>query len=216
MTDTQQSIFSNHAIQPAELPDYREVNFHPLDPTAPWDGFWSWMSFYIPLLIIETAAIIMGLQFPTWLIITAFSTTLALMAFSVWFVFASHQYYGYALREHDLLFKQGMFWQSIVMIPFNRIQHIEIHRNPVERKLNLASLKLFSAGGIAADMKVHGLPQQKASEIRQFILERNQLNAQKSEQSTSVKPNEEVLAATEAASDASKAPKLNRAAPEDS
>jgi uncharacterized protein len=188
MTESERAIFSNHTVEPAELPDYREVNFHVLDPAAPWDGFWAWMTFYIPLLAIESGALIIGLQFPTWLIVTAYSATLGFAVFSTWFVFASHQYFGYALREHDLLFKQGMFWQSVVMIPFNRIQHIEIHRNPVERKLNLASLKLFSAGGISADMKIHGLPHQKAAEIRQFILDKNKLDEPKSDKVESISP----------------------------
>jgi uncharacterized protein len=190
MTESNRAMFSNHTVEPSELPDYREAKFQALDAAAPWDGFWAWMTFYIPLIAIESAAIIIGLQFPTWLIVAAFSASIGLAAFSTWFVFASHKYYGYALREHDLLFKQGMFWQSVVMIPFNRIQHIEIHRNPVERKLNLASLKLFSAGGIAADMKIHGLPHQKAAEIRQFILDKNQLSDLKSDNTQAVNPND--------------------------
>ena len=58
----------------------------------------------------------------------------------------------------------------MIIVPFNRVQHIETHRNPVERKLGLSSLKLFTAGGMGADLEINGLNVERASQIRQFIL----------------------------------------------
>lgn len=77
----------------------------------------------------------------------------------------------YALRELDLHFYSGIFFRKIVSQPITRIQHIELKRGPIDRKIGLATLQVFSAGGAAHTFEIPGLPLEKAQELRQFILE---------------------------------------------
>ncbi len=79
---------------------------------------------------------------------------------------------GYAIREHDLLFRKGLFWQSMTAVPFNRVQHVETKRGPLERQLGLSSLMFFTAGGTSGDMAIPGLEAEAAEELRDFILTR--------------------------------------------
>ncbi|MEM6982281.1 MAG: PH domain-containing protein, partial [Pseudomonadota bacterium] len=76
---------------------------------------------------------------------------------------------GSALRTHDIAFKKGIIWQQVTILPLARVQHIEIHRGPIERKLCLASLRLYSAGGMSADLQISGLTHEKCKDIRQFV-----------------------------------------------
>ncbi|WP_286830821.1 MULTISPECIES: PH domain-containing protein [Kordiimonas] len=77
---------------------------------------------------------------------------------------------GFAARTHDIHFKAGVIWRKRVALPFNRIQHIEIERNPIERAFGLSTLKFFTAGGGSADMKIPALGEQQATDLKSFVL----------------------------------------------
>ena len=55
--------------------------------------------------------------------------------------------------------------------PITRIQHIELKRGPIERKVGLARLQVFSAGGEMHTFEIPGLPLETAQQLRQFILQ---------------------------------------------
>ena len=74
-----------------------------------------------------------------------------------------------AMVSNTLSFKKGIIWQQVTILPLARVQHIEIHRGPIERKLGLASLRLYSAGGMSADLQISGLTHEKCKNIRQFV-----------------------------------------------
>lgn len=78
---------------------------------------------------------------------------------------------GYALRDKDILYKSGVFWHTVTAIPFNRIQHVEKSSTPLERRFEMATLQLFTAGGTGGDLKIHGLPADSAEKLRVFILD---------------------------------------------
>ena len=77
---------------------------------------------------------------------------------------------GYALRSHDILFRSGVIWRSVTAVPFNRIQHVETSSTPLDRRFGLSTLRLFTAGGSGADLKIDGLDRDLAERIRQDIL----------------------------------------------
>ncbi len=163
-------MFSNHQISEQTLPDFTQADFKPLDKLASKEALIGMFIFVLPISI----AVVIFLYFlpPVANHITALVAGILLLLniYIAWFTKRSVAMTGIALREHDLLLKRGVFWQRTIAIPFNRIQHIETHRNPVERKLKLATLKLFTAGGAGADLEIHGLTQERASKLRQFIL----------------------------------------------
>lgn len=78
---------------------------------------------------------------------------------------------SYALREHDLSYSSGLVFRQCVTQPITRIQHIELKRGPIERKVGLATLEVFSAGGALHTFEIPGLKLATAQQIRQFILQ---------------------------------------------
>jgi membrane protein YdbS with pleckstrin-like domain len=78
---------------------------------------------------------------------------------------------SYALRELDLHYSSGLFFRKVVSQPITRIQHIELKRGPIERKVGLATLQVFSAGGEMHTFQIPGLPVDTAQQLRQFILQ---------------------------------------------
>ena len=65
-----------------------------------------------------------------------------------------------------------MIWRSVTAVPFNRIQHVETSNTPLDRKFGLATLQLFTAGGSSGDLKIDGLGDDIASQLRVFILDK--------------------------------------------
>jgi membrane protein YdbS with pleckstrin-like domain len=88
-----------------------------------------------------------------------------------WLNYARDQVKFYALRELDLHYTSGLFFRKVVSQPITRIQHIELKRGPIERKVGLATLQVFSAGGEMHTFQIPGLPVDTAQQIRQFILQ---------------------------------------------
>jgi hypothetical protein len=77
---------------------------------------------------------------------------------------------SYTLREHDLSYSSGLIFRKTVTQPILRIQHIELKRGPIERKVGLATLQVFSAGGALETFKIPGLALAEAQKLREFIL----------------------------------------------
>lgn len=103
-----------------------------------------------------------------------------ILFFTIWhfvYHFFADPIKKYSLREHDLNYHSGLIFRSLVSQPILRIQHIEIKRGPIERKAGLATLQVFSAGGISHTFYIPGLEYEHAVRLRQFILDHKDLAA---------------------------------------
>ena len=63
----------------------------------------------------------------------------------------------YALREKDIIYSSGYIVNNTTTLPLNRIQHLEITRSFMARRLGLATLKIYSAGESGGDIAIKGL-----------------------------------------------------------
>lgn len=88
-----------------------------------------------------------------------------------WYKYAADKRKFYALRELDIHYMSGLIFCKIVSQPITRIQHVELKRGPIERRLGLASLQVFSAGGEMHTFEIPGLPVDTATKIRHFVLQ---------------------------------------------
>ena len=79
---------------------------------------------------------------------------------------------GFAIRDRDIAFRKGVFWRSMTVVPFNRIQHVETTHSPLDRRFGLATLKIFTAGGSGSDLKIDGLAADHAERLRSLVLEK--------------------------------------------
>lgn len=90
----------------------------------------------------------------------AANLTVALLAFRT---------YKYAIREHDIIYAQGLIFRSITTVPIVRIQHIEESRSWLSRQFDLATLNIYTAGASGSDLIIKGLEHQEARRINDFI-----------------------------------------------
>ena len=76
---------------------------------------------------------------------------------------------GYMTREDDIVFRQGLISRSLTVMPYGRVQDIEIDEGLLERSFGLSSLTLKSAGGVTSSMSIPGLTRAESERIRDLI-----------------------------------------------
>lgn len=75
----------------------------------------------------------------------------------------------YAVREKDLVYQHGWLKRTIIIVPFNRIQHIKVEQGWFSKLLNLKSVSVFTAGVSSGDITINGLPKDIAEAINHHI-----------------------------------------------
>lgn len=165
-------MFENQ--QQDTLPTHQDINFNPLADNALLYVQLSWLIFYVPLMIVLAGVCFFNAGFREVAQTPLLITLPIILAASIAYNIISVRLRGIAVRSHDIAYEKGVIWRQTTILPLSRIQHTEIHRGPLERKLGLASLRLYSAGGMSADLNISGLSHIACKDIRQFIQDYSQ------------------------------------------
>ncbi|MGN0003848.1 MAG: PH domain-containing protein [Sphingobacterium composti] len=80
----------------------------------------------------------------------------------------SIRFWGYALREQDVLYRSGIFSKSVKIIPFKQIQHVDIKEGAVSRLFNLSSIELHTAGA-GEGLNIPGIAVDKIASMQEYI-----------------------------------------------
>ena len=166
--------FENSQTPRKALPDYRELEFEPVA-----DGFRGYtvlttLIYWVPPVVgaaiinaVPDLPMLVGLLLP--------GGVLALAVLIGIYRWADAGHRGWAVRGHDIAAKEGIYWRSVTTLPFARIQHVETSSGPIERWKGLARLKLFTAGGMTADLTLIGLEADAADTLREHLAEQIRL-----------------------------------------
>ena len=73
--------------------------------------------------------------------------------------------WGFAERNEDLMIRRGVLVRRQSVIPYGRMQFIDITAGPLERSLGLATLRMHTAAA-ASDARIPGLEQAVAARLR--------------------------------------------------
>jgi membrane protein YdbS with pleckstrin-like domain len=73
--------------------------------------------------------------------------------------------WGYAERHQDLMVRRGVMIRRQSVIPYGRMQFIDVTAGPVERSLGLATLRMHTAAA-ASDARIPGLDRSEAAKLR--------------------------------------------------
>jgi hypothetical protein len=77
--------------------------------------------------------------------------------------------WGYRLDEDELFIRAGLMVRYRTVVPFSRVQHIDVSQGPIERRYRLGRLTLHTAGTRTAAVWVPGLDYAEAERIRDLI-----------------------------------------------
>jgi membrane protein YdbS with pleckstrin-like domain len=76
---------------------------------------------------------------------------------------------GYSVEADRLRVVRGLFWRKDTIVPFGRVQHIDVERGPVERHYGLATLVVHTAGTHNASVSLPGIGEDEALRLREAI-----------------------------------------------
>lgn len=76
---------------------------------------------------------------------------------------------GYDMGADRLRVVRGLLFRKDTVVPFSRVQHIDVEQGPLERAFGIARLVLHTAGTHNASVTLPGLKHETAVELRETI-----------------------------------------------
>jgi membrane protein YdbS with pleckstrin-like domain len=87
-----------------------------------------------------------------------------------WFVRRRFTAWRYQERHEDLIVARGVMVQRLSVVPYGRMQFVEVTAGPVERIFQLSTVKLHTAAA-ASDARIPGLEREEAARLRDRLTE---------------------------------------------
>ena len=73
--------------------------------------------------------------------------------------------FGYVERADDLLVTSGVLFKRLVIVPYGRMQLVDLVAGPIDRSMGLATVKLHTAAA-TTDAGIPGLTPEEAARLR--------------------------------------------------
>jgi membrane protein YdbS with pleckstrin-like domain len=87
-----------------------------------------------------------------------------------WFVRNRFRAWRYQERHEDLVVARGVLVRRLSVVPYGRMQFVEVTAGPVERLFKLSTVKLHTAAA-ASDARIPGLERQESTRLRDRLTE---------------------------------------------
>ncbi len=90
---------------------------------------------------------------------------IVLVAAAWWVERGRYRAWGYAERDEDLVVRRGLLFRRLTVVPFGRMQFVDVSAGPVDRLFDLATVQLHTAAA-ATDARIPGLRTADATRLR--------------------------------------------------
>ena len=80
---------------------------------------------------------------------------------------------GYAERGEDLLVRRGLLYQRVTVIPYGRMQYVDVSVSPLQRAFGLATVKLHTAA-VGSHAEIPGVEHAEAYRLRERLTARGE------------------------------------------
>jgi membrane protein YdbS with pleckstrin-like domain len=84
--------------------------------------------------------------------------------------------WSYAEREDDLLVQRGVMFSRLSVVPYGRMQFIDVTAGPLERSFSLATVRMHTAAA-ASDARIPGLEREEAARLRDRLAQLGEAQA---------------------------------------
>lgn len=155
-----------------ESPMERSPNdFRPVAPeyfTVKLIGWALNTALYLLIALVPLILRLFGVQTPNWLAIAPPLAVLLVALLVLRLLRRRVRALGYLEREEDLVVRSGVMWRKQLVIPYGRMQYVEVTSGPLERKYGLCKLTLNTASGSATAV-IPGLGQRTGEDLRERL-----------------------------------------------
>jgi membrane protein YdbS with pleckstrin-like domain len=96
--------------------------------------------------------------------------------FADWVVRRRYRAWGYLERDDDLLVRRGVLIRRLSVVPYGRMQFVDVTAGPIERTFKIATVRLHTAAA-ASDARIPGLAAPEAARLRDTLAARGEAHA---------------------------------------
>lgn len=104
------------------------------------------------------------------------AAVVGLAAVTYWFLARRISAWGYAERDDDLLVRRGVMFRRLSIIPYGRMQYVDVTAGPFERAFGLATVRMYTAAA-ASDARIPGLEAIDAGRLRDSLTDLGEARA---------------------------------------
>ena len=116
------------------------------------------------------------LPVPGWLVAVVVVLVVGAAAVGWVVVGRNARWWGYAERDDDLYVRHGALFRTLVVVPYGRMQYVDVQAGPLEQLFSIASVHLHTASpGTSA--RIPGLPAEEAARLRDRLTSRGEAQA---------------------------------------
>jgi membrane protein YdbS with pleckstrin-like domain len=126
----------------------------------------------LDLPVVVAAAVLLGL-WHAWLGVLVAVVGIATIGWGFAVVGRRVRSWGYAERADDLLVTRGILNRQLVVVPYGRMQYVDVTAGPLDRRFGLATVQLHTAAA-ATDAQIPGLVPQEAARLRDRLAARGE------------------------------------------
>jgi uncharacterized protein len=92
----------------------------------------------------------------------------AVIAWAWWLIGRQVRATAYSERTDDLIVRSGIMFRRTVIVPYGRMQLVDVTTGPVDRWLGIAAVQLHTAAA-TTDASIPGLPTDEAARLRDHL-----------------------------------------------
>lgn len=161
--------FENLEVHLDELPDFKSVELNLVQKRYKrliWinEGLVFTLLFALPIIAFFIEPV------PLWIPIVVLCLLSLVLAVRATEIEKGFPLRLFGIRQYDIIYQSGFFYFTETVIPYNRIQHVEIKQGPLSRFYNLYSLRLYTAGASSGDLIIDGLDKETAQKLKAKVL----------------------------------------------
>lgn len=90
-----------------------------------------------------------------------------------WLIGRRVRSFGYAERDDDLLVTSGILFRRLVIVPYGRMQLVDVKAGPIDRRLGITTVQLHTAAA-TTDASIPGLEPDAAAALRDRLAQRGE------------------------------------------
>ena len=91
-----------------------------------------------------------------------------------WLIGRRVRSYAYAERDDDLLVRSGILFRRLVIVPYGRMQLVDVTAGPIDRMLGVTTVQLHTAAA-TTDATIPGLEPMIAAALRDRLARRGEM-----------------------------------------
>lgn len=171
MSEPAAAVPSAPVVEPAPVADGVLRQLDPNAITVDRTSSWIFNAVVYVFLLIQLVVNLFG---GWWRIAIGLALTIGVGGLLAWLAQRwpeiSYQHTFYRVDPQGIEIRRGVYWRRIITVPRSRVQHTDVSQGPLQRKYDLGTLVIYTAGTDHAKVELSGLRHARAMRIRDHLL----------------------------------------------